>query len=44
MGNWRDFQDDPVAKKVRATNYKEESRTDKKHGKVELETWKKSWK
>jgi hypothetical protein len=42
--NWRGFQDEPVAKKVRATNYKEEHRQQDKFGSVKLETWKKAWK
>jgi hypothetical protein len=44
MGNWREFLDDPGAKKVKASSYKEEKREEKKHGVVELETWKRSWK
>jgi hypothetical protein len=44
VGNWRDFQHDPTAKKVKATNYKEEMREKTKHGVVQLESWKRSWK
>lgn len=44
MGDWRSFQEDPDAKRVRLASYKEEHRTDEKHGKVKLEEWKKSWK
>lgn len=46
VGNWRDFQTDPEAKKakVSVSSYKEEKRNEKKHGTVQLETWKKTWK
>lgn len=44
VGNWREFQDDPDSKKAKASSYKEESREEKKHGTVKVETWKKSWK
>eukprot|EP01039_Chlorochromonas_danica_P006461 gene6464-7125_t len=44
VGNWREFQEVPVAKKVRPANYKEESRDEAKFGVVKLEAWKKSWK
>ena len=44
IGNWREFQVDPLAKKVKASHFKEETREVKKHGVVKLETWKKSWK
>lgn len=44
IDNWREFQVDPLAKKVKASHYKEETREVKKHGVVKLETWKKSWK
>ncbi len=44
VGEWRNFQEDPEAKKVRVASYKEERRTDSKHGKAVLEEWKKSWK
>jgi len=44
IDNWREFQVDPLAKKVKASHYKEETREVKKHGVVKLESWKKSWK
>lgn len=44
IGNWRDFQSDPTAKRVKAANFKEESREETKHGVVKVETWKKNWK
>jgi hypothetical protein len=44
VGTWRDFQVAPDAKKVKAANFKEESRSNGKHGVFKLETWKKSWK
>lgn len=44
VGTWRDFQVAPDAKKVKASSYKEEARKVEKHGTVELESWKKSWK
>lgn len=44
VGNWRDFQTDPTAKKVKASNFKEETREEAKHGVVKMETWKKNWK
>lgn len=44
VGNWRDFQHDPAAKRPKAMNYKEEQRQEVKHGVVKLEEWKKSWK
>jgi hypothetical protein len=44
VGNWRDFQEAPDAKKVKAASYKEEIRAQEKHGVVKLETWKKKWK
>ena len=44
IGNWRDFQGAPAAKKAKAASYKEETRDDNKFGKAEQETWKKSWK
>eukprot|EP00598_Pedospumella_elongata_P007745 CAMPEP_0184985698 /NCGR_PEP_ID=MMETSP1098-20130426/14250_1 /TAXON_ID=89044 /ORGANISM="Spumella elongata, Strain CCAP 955/1" /LENGTH=481 /DNA_ID=CAMNT_0027509795 /DNA_START=37 /DNA_END=1479 /DNA_ORIENTATION=+ len=43
IGNWREFQTDPTAKKVKASSYKEESREEVKHGVVKTETWKKNW-
>lgn len=36
VGNWRDFQDVPEAKKVKASSYKEETRQESKHGQVSL--------
>lgn len=44
VGNWRDFQVAPDAKKARISSYKEEKREGKKFGAHEGETWKKSWK
>jgi hypothetical protein len=44
VGNWRDFQTDPTAKKVKAASFKEEVHEEAKHGVVKTETWKKSWK
>ena len=44
IGNWREFQGDPAAKKSKAASFKEESREEVKHGVVKTETWKKSWK
>ncbi len=44
VGSWRDFQNDPTAKKTKASNFKEETRHETKHGVVKLEEWKKKWK
>ena len=44
VGNWRNFQDVPAAKKVKASSYKEESRADKKFGDAHLNDYKKKWK
>ena len=44
VGNWRDFQHAPPAKKVKVANYHVENRTETKFGKVQLEEWKKNWK
>ena len=44
VGNWREFQTDPVAKKAKTVHYNVESRAGAKHGAVQLESWKKSWK
>lgn len=46
VGNWRDFQSDPEAKRTKAASYKEEERggNGAKHGQVKVETWKKKWK
>ena len=45
VGNWRDFQEAPEAKKAKvSTNFKEETRADGKHGVVKLNEWKKKWK
>jgi hypothetical protein len=44
VGNWRGFQEEPEAKKVKASNFKEETRADSKHGKAHMEEWKKKWK
>lgn len=44
MGGWRDFQEAPDSKKVKAASFKEEFRDDGKHGVVQKETWKKKWK
>lgn len=41
---WRDFKDVPEGKRVKASNFKEEQRDEKKYGSVQLESWKKSWK
>lgn len=44
VGGWRDFQEAPDSKKVKASSYKEETRKEEKHGVVKIETWKKNWK
>ena len=45
VGNWRDFQEAPEAKKAKvSTNFKEETRDTGKHGVVQLNEWKKKWK
>ena len=44
VGNWREFQDDPDAKKVKASSYKEEKKEESKFGKVKVEEWKRKWK
>ena len=44
VGNWRDFQVAPDAKKAKGTNFKEETRVESKHGVVQLNAWKKKWK
>lgn len=44
VGDWRNFQEDPEAKKVRMANFREEHRTDTKHGQVQKEEWRKKWK
>lgn len=44
VGNWREFQVDPSAKRVKEKHYKEEVREEKKHGVVNIEGWRKSWK
>lgn len=46
VGNWRDFQSDPEAKRVKASSFKEEARGTGGHkfGQVKVETWKKTWK
>jgi hypothetical protein len=45
VGDWRNFQEDSIdAKKVKVASYKEETREEKKHGVVQLESWKKKWK
>jgi hypothetical protein len=46
MENWQDFQHHPPAKKLRSTNYKEETRKDENTGKikVQVEEWRKTWK
>ncbi len=43
VGNWRDFQPDG-AKKMKVANFKEEHREENLHGKVQVESWRKSWK
>ena len=44
VGNWRSFQENPLAKKARTSSYKEETRKETKFGVVNQESWKKSWK
>lgn len=45
VGNWRDFQTVPEAKKSKLTSYKEEKEIkDPKKVVIEKETWKKKWK
>jgi hypothetical protein len=45
VGNWRNFQENPEAKKPKVSSmFKEEIRADTKHGAVKLEEWKKKWK
>ena len=44
VGGWRNFQEAPSSKKVKAASYKEETRKEEKHGVVKIETWKKNWK
>lgn len=45
MNNWREFQEDPAAKKARLANFREEENVDKKKfGDIQLESWRKSWK
>ena len=46
MGNWRDFQKGPGAKRARVQAWTvEENVKDKtKHGQHQKEEWKKSWK
>jgi hypothetical protein len=43
VGNWRDFQAEPEAKKSKASSYKEET-ADRKKVVVQTETWRKTWK
>lgn len=44
VSDWREFEENPEAKKVRLASYKEERRAEGKHGVVKMEDWKKSWK
>jgi hypothetical protein len=44
VGNWRDFGETSDAKRSKVANFKEETRTEDKHGKVKLQEWKKKWK
>ena len=44
VGNWREFSDDPDAKRVRATSYKTEKRQETKHGNSVVEEWRQNWK
>jgi len=45
VGSWRTFQVMPEAKRAKVeTNFKQESRQDKKFGQVVMNEWKKSWK
>ena len=46
MGGWREFQQEAetLTKKNKLSNFKEEMRTETKHGVVKLNEWKKSWK
>ncbi len=45
VGSWREFQtvEGPL-KKSKVANFKEENREETKHGVVQLESWRKSWK
>jgi hypothetical protein len=45
VGNWRDFQGEAevFTKKTKLSNFKEDSRTEAKHGQVHLNEWKKKW-
>lgn len=44
VGNWREFSDDPDAKRVRAASYKTEKRQETKHGNSVVEEWRQNWK
>jgi hypothetical protein len=44
VNHWREFQEVPDSKRLRMSSYKEERRTETKHGVVQLEEWKKNWK
>lgn len=44
FSDWRDFQEEPEAKKVRLASFKEEFRADEKFGAHKVEEWKKKWK
>jgi hypothetical protein len=44
IGDWRSFQTEPEAKKAKTNSFREEHRTETKHGVVKTETWKKNWK
>eukprot|EP00596_Hydrurales_sp_CCMP1899_P003737 CAMPEP_0119042338 /NCGR_PEP_ID=MMETSP1177-20130426/14612_1 /TAXON_ID=2985 /ORGANISM="Ochromonas sp, Strain CCMP1899" /LENGTH=467 /DNA_ID=CAMNT_0007009051 /DNA_START=257 /DNA_END=1657 /DNA_ORIENTATION=- len=39
VGNWRDFGETSDAKRSKVANFKEETRTEDKHGKVKLQEW-----
>lgn len=44
VGTWRDFQEDPSAKKKAVASYKEQVRVEEKHGTVDMNSWRKKWK
>lgn len=46
VGTWRDFQDEAalLSKKAKISSFKEDTRSQVKHGVVKLNEWKKSWK
>ena len=45
MGSWRDFQEEAelFTKKTKMASFKEDSRSEVKHGVVKLNEWKKKW-